>query len=126
MVRRTASRVASFSRHLIHAQLFRLERLQQSNSNGLDPFDIGRDQLVFLQEVENGQRFLVEAFSHCAALFVVKLLDEFQQGLERLLDRNLVLVPVVVRDDLFVVPLKVGAKRVLLKEPPQPKLDDVA
>ena len=92
---------------VIDTQLIRFKGCEQFDRDLLDTLDLLGRELGFLQKVKDGQRFLVKALSTCPGLLVIEFLDELQQGLEGLLDRDSVLFPVVFGHDRFVVPLEV-------------------
>ena len=47
---------------------------------------------------------------------MVEFFDKNQQGLKRLLNRHSILLAVILSNDLFVMPLKIRAQRVLFEK----------
>ena len=102
---------------------FRLQRGMEIDGDLFDAGDLGRRQLFLLEQVEQGQRRLVEALAEGARLLIVELGDELEERLERLFNRHAVLFPIVVGDQFLVVLLEVGSQRVLCQHQGKAFLD---
>ena len=90
----------------------RLYRRQQVAARLFDALPLSLCKIVVLQQVEQRELVLIEAFLDCALLLRIQLVHEFHQLTEGLLDVDTVLLAVVVVDDLLVLLLIVHARRV--------------
>jgi len=101
----------SLLRPLFHGPQQVLEGCQQRAARLLEPLAIRLADVLFEQQVEQCQLIIAQAFLDGTALFSVEARSQRHELSECRFDGGPVLLPIVVGDDLLVLPVVVHSPR---------------